>query len=78
MVCLRRTRRKYKKVSTTQKLLPDRDKVDVDLHTETNNFTPNKYRGAVNPSGLGVYKGSTQEIKVQKKVKLKVNCGCEQ
>ena len=30
-------------------------------HT-TSNFAPNEYRGAVNPFGLAVYKGSTQEI----------------
>ena len=43
--------------------------LDMDLHTETNNFAPNEYRGVVNSSGLAVYKGSTQEIKVQLKVK---------
>ena len=36
--------------------------LDVDLHTDTNNFAPNEYIGVVNPSGLAVYKGSTQEI----------------
>ena len=36
--------------------------VDVDLHTTTNNFAPNEYRGVVNPSILVVYKESTQEI----------------
>ena len=36
--------------------------LDVDLHTDTNNFSPNEYRGVVNSSGLAVYKGSTQEI----------------
>ena len=41
----------------------------LDLHTDTNNFAPNEYRGVVNSSGLFVYKGSTQEIKVQLKVK---------
>ena len=46
---------------------------DVDLHTDTNNFAPNEYRGVFNSSGLVVYKGSTQEIKGQMKVKLKVN-----
>src|SRR3954470_10978392 len=30
-------------------------------HT-TSNFAPNEYRGVVNPSGLAIYKGSTQEI----------------
>ena len=45
-------------------MLPDGDEVDVDLHTETNNFPPNEYRGVVNPSGLAVYKGSTQEIMI--------------
>ena len=43
--------------------------LDVDLHTTTNNLAPNEYRGVVNSSGLAVYKGSTQEIKEQKKVK---------
>src|SRR3954471_21124249 len=38
-------------------------------HT-TSNFAPNEFRGVVNSSGLAVYKGSTQEIKV---VVLKVN-----
>jgi len=32
--------------------------IDVDLHTTTNNFAPNEYRGIVNPSGVVVYKGS--------------------
>src|ERR1041385_677834 len=41
----------------------------VDLHTDTNNFAPNEYRGVVNSSVLAVYKGSTQEIKVELKVK---------
>ena len=36
--------------------------LDVDLHTETNNFAPNEYRGVVKSSGLVVYKGSKQEI----------------
>ena len=36
----------------------------MDLHTATNNFAPNEYRGVVNPSGLAVYKGSTQEIMI--------------
>src|SRR3954468_6647515 len=31
----------------------------------TNNFSPNEYRGVVNSSALAVYKGSTQEIKVE-------------
>ena len=43
--------------------------LDVDLHTETNNFAPNEYKGVVNSSGLAIYKGSTQEIKVQLKVR---------
>ena len=38
--------------------------LDVDLHTNTNNFAPNEYRGVVNPSGLAVYEGSTQEIMI--------------
>ena len=33
-------------------------------HTRSN-FAPNDYRGVVNYSGLAVYKGSTQEIKVE-------------
>ena len=37
--------------------------LDVDLHTATNNFAPNEYRGVVNSFGFVVYKGSTQEIK---------------
>ena len=37
-------------------------------HT-TSNFAPNEYRGVVNSSGLVVYKGSMQEIKVELKVK---------
>ena len=37
-------------------------------HT-TNNFAPNEYRGVFNSSGLVVYKGSTQEIKVQLKIR---------
>ena len=69
---------RYKKVSTAQKLLPDwRRGWRGPAHT-TSNFAPNEYRGVVNSSGLAVYKGSTQEIKVQRKVKLKVNWGCEQ
>ena len=44
-------------------------KVDVNLHTDTNNFAPNEYGGVVNSSGLAVYKGSTQEINVELKVK---------
>ena len=43
--------------------------LDVDLHTTTNNFAPNEYRGVVNSSGLVVYKRSKQEIKVELKVK---------
>ena len=42
--------------------------LDLDLHT-TNNFAPNEYIGVVNSFGLVVYKGSTQEMKVQRKVK---------
>ena len=45
--------------------------LDVDLHPAKNNFAPNEYKGVVNSSGLAVYKGSTQEIKVQRKVKTK-------
>ena len=41
----------------------------MDLHTETNNFAPNEYRGVVNSSGLAVYKGSMQEIKGTKESK---------
>ena len=32
--------------------------LDLDLHTPTNNFAPNKYIEVVNPFGLVVYKGS--------------------
>ena len=44
--------------------------LDVDLHIDTNNFAPNEYRGFVNSFGLVVYKGSTQGIKVELKVKV--------
>ena len=44
--------------------------LDVDLHTDTNNFAPNEYRGVVNSSGIAIYKGSMQEIKVELKVKI--------
>ena len=37
-------------------------------HT-ANNFAPNEYRGVANSPDLVVYKGSTQEIKVELKVK---------
>ena len=37
--------------------------LDVDLHTDKNNFAINEYRGVVNSSGLAIYKGSTKEIK---------------
>ena len=30
----------------------------------TSNFSPNEYRGVVNPSGLAIYNGSTQEIMI--------------
>ena len=43
--------------------------VVVDLHIDTNNSAPNEYKGVVNSSGLVVYKGLTEEIKVQRKVK---------
>ena len=44
--------------------------LDVDLHTDTNNFAPNEYRGVVNSSGLVVYKGSNaRDRKVLMKVK---------
>ena len=55
--------------SRTQEIQEGVTALDVDLHTDTNNFAPNEYRGVVNSSGLAVYKGSTQEIKVQRKVK---------
>ena len=41
----------------------------MDLHTTTNKFAPNEYRGVFNSSGLAVYRGSTQQIKVQLKVR---------
>ena len=37
-------------------------RVDVDLHTATDKFAPNEYRGVVNPSGLAVYKGSNTKV----------------
>ena len=46
-----------------QKLLP----CPGPAHTAYN-FAPNEYRGVVNSSGLAVYKGSTQEIKVELEV----------
>ena len=52
--------------------------LDVDLHTTTNNFAPNEYRGVVNSSGIVVYKGSTQEIKVELKVKTESKLRCKQ
>ena len=50
----------------------------LDLHTDTNNFAPNEYRGVVNSSGLAIYKGSTQEIKVELKVKTEIKLRCKQ
>ena len=32
--------------------------LNLDLHTDTNNFAPNEFREVVNLSGLAVYKGS--------------------
>ena len=55
-------------MSTAPEIVAGWYEVNVDLHTEANNFAPNEYRGVVNSSGLAVYKGSTQEIKVQLKV----------
>ena len=52
-----------------QEILVGVTALDVDLHTVTNNFAPNEYKGFVDSSGLVVYKGSTQEIKVELKVK---------
>ena len=49
--------------------LPDWFDVDMALHIATNNFAPNEYIGVVNSFGLAIYKGSTQEIKVQLKVR---------
>ena len=56
-------------MSTAPEIVDGWYEVDMDLHTETNNCAPNEYRGVVNSSGLAIYKGSTQEIKVQLKVK---------
>ena len=56
-------------MSTAPEIVAGWYEVDVDLHTETNNFAPNEYRGVFNSSSLAVYKGSTQEIKVELKVK---------
>ena len=36
--------------------------LDMDLHTATDNFAPNEYRGVVNPFGLAVYKGSKHRV----------------
>ena len=49
---------------TTALEITSGSRVDVDLHTATNNFASNEYRGVVNPSSLAVYKGSTQEIMI--------------
>ena len=35
---------------------------DMDLHTSTNNFAPNEYRGVVNPYRIVVYKGSNARV----------------
>ena len=51
-------------VTSDKSLLLNWFKVDVDLHTTTNNFAPNEYREVVNLSGLVVYKGSKQGWKV--------------
>ena len=49
----------FKQVSMAPEIkLPNWFEVDVDLHTQANNFAPNEYRGVVNPSGLAVCKGS--------------------
>ena len=32
--------------------------LNLDLHTDANNFAPNEFREVVNLSGLAVYKGS--------------------
>ena len=37
--------------------------LELDLHTETNNFAPNEYREVFNLSGLVVYKGSNARWK---------------
>ena len=57
----------YKKVVTAPEIVLTR--VDLDLQKKANNFAPNEYRGVLNSSGLAVYKGSMQEIKVQLKVR---------
>ena len=48
--------------------------LNLDLHTATNNFAPNEYRGVVNPFGLVVYKGSKTRVEsngdFNKKVKV--------
>src|SRR4051812_39425684 len=60
-----RTRRNTSRCQRRQKFA-----VVVDLHTDTNNSAPNEHGGVVKSSGLVVYKGSMQEIKVQRKVKI--------
>ena len=37
--------------------------LDLDLHTDANNFAPNEFREIVNLSGLAVYKGSNTKGK---------------
>ena len=36
--------------------------LDVDLHTATDYFTPNEYKGVFNPFGLVVNKGSKHKV----------------
>ena len=50
-------------MSTAPEIVADGDEVNMDLHTDTNNFAPNEYRGVVNSSGLVVYKGSNARDK---------------
>ena len=63
----RRTRRDTRRCQRRQNLLPIGDEVDVDLHTDTDNFAPNEYRVVVNSSGLAVYKGSRDKSATESK-----------
>ena len=49
----------------------------LDLHTQQIALLPTS-RGVVNSSSLAVYKGSTQEIKVELKVKTESKLKCKQ
>ena len=51
-------------MSTAQKLLPDGDEVDVDLHTQQVTFVPTSRDGLSIPPALPFTKDQTQEIMI--------------